>query len=398
MFEKCGFESFASTGDIYCLFYEKGWQLLKNRGHLCFITSNKWMRAGYGEKLRAFFATKTNPKQLIDFAGVKIFDSATVDTNILLFEREKNQAKTTACVTKDMSKNDLSNLSLFVQQHEVNVPFVNGDSWVILSPIEMSIKNKIEKVGIPLKDWNINIYRGVLTGYNEAFIITTEKKDEILANCQNEDERVRTAELIRPILRGRDIKRYGYDWADLWLINTHNGVKGKYPPIDINDYPAIKQHLDLYWDKISKRDDKGVTPYNLRNCAYVEDFLKPKIVWKRVGSILRFSFDDNGCLALDSTCFATGKHIKFLVALLNSKFGNYLLKDAPKTGTGDLLISVQAVEPIKIPSPSAKDETIIEALLDRVIMNDYYAEKEIDEKVYELYGLNQEEIDFIESL
>ena len=100
------------------------------------------------------------------------------------------------------------------------------DSWVILSPIEQSIKRKIEAVGTPLKDWDINIYRGVLTGYNEAFIISTEKREEILANCKSEDERTRTAELIRPILRGRDIKRYGYDWANLWLINTHNGIKG----------------------------------------------------------------------------------------------------------------------------------------------------------------------------
>ena len=153
--------------------------------------------------------------------------------------------------------------------------FNGSDSWVILTPIEQSIKHKIESVGTPLRDWDINIYRGVLTGYNEAFIIDTAKREEILANCKSEKERKRTAELIRPILRGRDIKRYGYDWAGLWLINTHNGVKGKYPPIDIKDYPAVKKHLDSYWDKIEKRDDKGVTPYNLRNCAYMDFFFNP---------------------------------------------------------------------------------------------------------------------------
>ena len=140
-------------------------------------------------------------------------------------------------------------MSDFVRQHHTTCNFKGNESWVILSPIEQSIKNKIESVGTPLKDWDINIYRGVLTGCNEAFIISTEKRNEILNNCTTEEERRRTEELIRPILRGRDIKRYGYNWANLWLINTHNGVKGKYPPIDINDYPAIKQHLDLYWDK-----------------------------------------------------------------------------------------------------------------------------------------------------
>ena len=166
-----------------------------------------------------------------------------------------------------------------MQQQGACCEFSNGNSWIILSPIEQSIKRKMEAIGTPLKDWDIQINYGIKTGFNDAFIITTEKREEILANCQSEDERTRTAELIRPILRGRDIKRYGYDWADLWIINTHNGIKGKLPRVDVNEYPAIKAHLDQYWDKISTRADKGDTPYNLRNCAYMEDFYKPKIVW-----------------------------------------------------------------------------------------------------------------------
>ena len=128
-----------------------------------------------------------------------------------------------------------------MQQQGVYCEFSNGNSWIILSPIEQSIKRKIEAVGTPLKDWDIQINYGIKTGFNDAFIISTEKREEILANCQSEDERTRTAELIRPILRGRDIKRYGYDWAGLWLINTHNGIKGKLPRIHIEDYPAVAQ-------------------------------------------------------------------------------------------------------------------------------------------------------------
>ncbi|MGM9769064.1 MAG: Eco57I restriction-modification methylase domain-containing protein, partial [Candidatus Cryptobacteroides sp.] len=270
LYAPCGFQSFASTGDIYCLFYERGWQLLKDNGHLCFITSNKWMRAGYGEKLRTFFANNTDPKLMIDFGGVKIFESATVDTNILLYEKSKNTHHTRCAVTNKQNKDSINNLSVFVQQQGTFCDFSGGDSWVILSPIEQSIKRKIEAVGTPLKDWDINIYRGVLTGCNEAFIISTEKRNEILANCKTEDERKRTEELIRPILRGRDIKRYGYEWADLWLINTHNGVKGRIPRVRIEDYPAVKAHLDQFWDKIKDRADQGDTPYNLRNCAYLE--------------------------------------------------------------------------------------------------------------------------------
>ena len=198
MYEGCGYSTFARTGDIYCLFYERGWQLLKKDGHLCYITSNKWMRAGYGEKTRGFFANKTNPMLLIDFAGVKIFESATVDTNILLFSKSKNLHKTVCAVTNRQNKDSIKNLSDFVQQQNSICDFNSSDSWVILSPIEQSIKRKIEAVGTPLKDWDIQINYGIKTGFNDAFIISTEKRNEILANCKDEDERQRTAELIRP--------------------------------------------------------------------------------------------------------------------------------------------------------------------------------------------------------
>lgn len=141
-----------------------------------------------------------------------------------------------------------------------------------MTPIEQSIKRKIEAVGVPLKDWDIQINYGIKTGYNDAFIITSTKRDEILANCKTEEERSRTDEIIRPILRGMDIKRYGYNWANLWLINIHNGVKGRIPRIKIEDYPAIKAHLDQFWGKIKDRADQGDTPYNLRNCAYLDNF------------------------------------------------------------------------------------------------------------------------------
>ena len=397
LYAPCNYKTYARTGDIYCLFYERGYQLLKPNGHLCYITSNKWMRAGYGEKTREFFAKNTNPILLIDFAGVKIFESATVDTNILLFAKAANEHKTLCAVTNKQNKDSVKNLSVFVQQSGSVCEFSNSDSWVILSPIEQSIKRKIEAVGTPLKDWDIQINYGIKTGFNDAFIINTEKRDEILSNCQTEDERKRTAELIRPILRGRDIKRYGYNWANLWLINTHNGIRGKLERVHIEDNPAIKAHLDQYWDKISKRADKGDTPYNLRNCAYLEDFSKPKILWKRVGSILRFCYNDNEALGLDSTCFAIGDNIEFVCCVLNTPMGHYLLKDAPKTGTGDLLISVQAVEPIKLPSVTHELNIEFKRLLEMMIANcSDDIENEISQKIFNLYGLSHEEQRYIE--
>ena len=379
LYADCGYKTFARTGDIYCLFYERGQQLLKDGGHLCYITSNKWMRAGYGEKTRGFFADSTNPKLLIDFAGVKIFESATVDTNILLFSKSVNQHKTWCAITNKQNKDGVKNLSVFVQQQGVECDFTDSDSWVILSPIEQSIKRKIEAVGTPLKDWDINIYRGVLTGYNDAFIISTEKRDEILANCQNEEERKKTAELIRPILRGRDIKRYGYEWADLWIINTHNGVKGKLPRIDVNEYPAIKAHLDQYWDKISKRADKGETPYNLRNCAYMEDFNKPKIIWKIIGNRLGFALENknmilnNACYIL--TCGDGG--LEYLEAMLNSNaiLWYSFVTNMNKTGVGDMQVGAQNINILPIPKNPKEKQILCEYVnaihnnIDQIIMN-----------------------------
>ena len=319
-------------------------------------------------------------------------------------------------------------MSVFVRQQHTVSDFSSSDSWVILSPIEQSIKRKIEAVGTPLKDWDIQINYGIKTGYNEAFIITTEKRDEILSNCKSEEERLRTAELIRPILRGRDIKRYGYDWANLYLISTFPACH-----YDIEDYPAVKDYLlsfaeqnlrdssnnwvaDLYLgdyckqklaqtgkfiEITGKRIYIGNTAEKARkktsnkwfetqdSISYWEDFYKPKILWKRVGSILRFGYNEDGALGLDSTCFATGNNIEYLCGVLNSPMGHYLLKDSPKTGTGDLLISVQAVEPIKVPQISQAENDTFTYYLDT------NNEEEINRKVFKLYDLSNDEINYI---
>ena len=276
--------------------------------------------------------------------------------------------------------------SVFLRQNGSECDFSNSDSWVILSPIEQSIKRKIEAAGTPLKDWDINIYRGVLTGCNEAFIIDSKKREEILSNCQSEDERIRTAELIRPILRGRDIKRYGYDWADSWIINTHNGIKGKLPRVDVNEYPAIKAHLDQYWDKISKRADKGDTPYNLRNCAYMEDFSKPKIVWGNLNLTASYAMvQDNSFINAPSSMIVPAS--KFLLAVLNSKLADYYIRQLGVTRNGGYFeYKPMFVE--KLPVPQNADAKIVDDMESYVDSNNEIA---IDKTVYMLYGLTEEE-------
>ena len=406
-YKPCGYETFAKTGDIYCLFYERGWQLLNPNGHLCYITSNKWMRAGYGEATRKFFAEKTNPQLLIDFAGEKIFESATVDTNILLFEKDKNRGKTKCCIgTSDCRKD----LSVFVKHAATPCAFTSSESWVILSPIEQSIKRKIEAVGTPLKDWGIQINYGIKTGCNEAFIIDEAKRAEILSWCHDANERKRTEQIIRPILRGRDIKRYGYDWAGLYLIATHNGIPEKgIKRIDIKNYPSIKRHLDAHWEKVASRSDMGDTPYNLRSCAYMDDFNKPKIVWAdlaRTGNA--FIYDEAGFTAPNTTYLIASDDtsmLKYLIGLLNSKaILQYLDWVSAKLDETGWRWFKQYVELFPIPSTSTDAVRIIN-LVNKVLVlkkanpsaDTSSVEREIDLIVYRLYGLTAEEASTIDN-
>ena len=248
-------------------------------------------------------------------------------------------------------------------------------------------------MGTPLKDWDIQINYGIKTGYNEAFIITTEKRDEILANCKSEEERHRTEELIRPILRGRDIKRYGYVDNGLYLINTHNGIRGRLPRIKIEDYPAIKTHLDKYWDKIEKRTDQGDTPYNLRNCAYLEDFYKPKIIYPNMTKYMPFVYDDKEYVTNQKCFIITGNHVAFLTAFLNSSLFKYCFRDSfPELQGGTREMSKIFFD--KIPVIKVNDEIEFEfAFLVNDIQKEYTKEKaiHIDERLFDIYSLSHDE-------
>ena len=281
-------------------------------------------------------------------------------------------------------------MSDFVQQQNTVCEFSSSDSWVILSPIEQSIKRKIEAVGTPLKDWDIQINYGIKTGFNDAFIISTEKRNEILANCQTEEERQRTAELIRPILRGRDIKRYGYVENGLYLINTHNGIRGKIPRIRIEDYPSIKAHLDQYWDKIEKRADQGDTPYNLRNCAYLDDFSKPKIVWGNLNLKASFALvEDNSFINAPSPMIVPASN--YLLGILNSKLADYYIRKLGVTRNGGYFeYKPMFIEQLPVPVENELKSSITEAVKQQ-------NEELVDRLVYTLYGLTDEEIRHVEA-
>ena len=407
LYEKEGFKTFARTGDIYCLFYEKAYQLLKQGGICNFITSNKWMRAGYGQATRKFFLEHTNPLILIDFAGIKVFETATVDVNILLYVKEKPTFNTWGCTIKD---NELKKLSLYVRQHGGKTTFSSDESWVILSEIEQRIKAKIEAIGKPLKEWNVNIYRGILTGYNDAFIIDKAKKEEILANCQSEEERRKTDELIRPILRGRDIKRYGYEFADLYLlfIPWHFPLHQRKPEIKgaskeaenafENQYPAIYNHLLQYKEELSNRNkaETGIRYewYALQRWGanYWEDFFKQKIAWASVGETY-YSLIPEGTFLLDTNYFFSTEDSWFL-GFLNSKLITYWInsEDTPIGNGGAYRHYKYNLEKLPI---IEIDDLIKISIIELVKSKEY---NKIDQLLYKLYNLSEEETIFIESI
>ena len=283
-----------------------------------------------------------------------------------------------------------------------------GKPWAILSSAEMDLKRKIEAVGKPLKDWDINIYRGIITGCNEAFIIDEIKREQLI------EQDPMSAEIIKPLLRGKDIKRYYARPSGFYILAT--GYDLDIP----KRYPAIYEHLETIGEQIDsgiiktkgkglfERDDQGENWWNLRACAYYSEFDKEKMVWKRIGSILRFAYSQHSVFCLDSTCIATGKNVKFLTAILNSPVSHYqLFSLAPKTGTGDLIVSVQAIEPIFVPPITEANQglvTEIENKVDEILAakaadpnaDTSNLENEIDKLVYGLYDLTDDEIAIVE--
>ena len=394
IYQGYGFKGFARTGDIYCLFYERGYQLLREGGHLCYITSNKWMRAGYGEKIRGFLAHNTNPILLVDFAGIKVFEGATVDTNILLFSKEKNEGKTlSVSLTKDVQLGR-GELCQYVQQHATPSAFTSSESWVILSPMEQSIKRKIEAVGKPLKDWDIQINYGIKTGCNEAFIIDEAKRAEILSNCQSDDERERTEAIIRPILRGRDIRRYGYDWAGLYIVYipwhfplhldpTITGASEKAEEAFKTSYPSVYNHLEGYKDILKKRNqaETGIRYewYALQRWGanYWEEFEKPKLFYADICRQLNFCYSEEYVICSNSAYFiSSGQRdiILYLEKYLNHRLINWYYRTI-SVQLGNEAMRMFSIYVLNIPIP-------VELYMD----------------VYTSYQLSEEEVQYIEHL
>ena len=400
-YQKLNFSTYTSMGDLYALFYEKGNQILKNDGILCFITGSAWMRANYGSPLRDYLISKTKIIELIDFSDCEIFENATVLTNILMFEKSEIHKiiKAIRFTRKDQDK--LPFMKEIFDKEYIEIDGFPASSWIISDNASFNIKTKVESQGIKLIYRNIKINRGILTGLNEAFIINTKTKEDLILKDPN------SSNIIKPLLRGRDIKKYHYDYQDLWLINSHNGTKEKgIKPINIEEYPVIKNYLDVNYSKLEKRTDKGNTPYNLRNCAYLEEFEKQKIIYSELTKFLYFSFDTENKY-VDKTAFIlTGFDLEYLICFLNSSLFKYCFAHNFSEIQGNTrVLSKITFEQIPVKIPNKTDQQPFIDKVNEILTlkkanpqaDTLVLEAAIDTMVYELYGLNDDEIKIVEN-
>lgn len=349
------YATYIGTADLYCYFYELGIRLLKTGGVLGYITSNKWLRINYGKNIRKML-NEYYIIEIEDHGKVKMFVDAGVDTNIIVVKkinRQNTQVK--IVLTEENNKTFETNQSNFSE-----------DGYLFLDNRLKIVKEKIDNIGKPLGEWNIEVNRGVLTGLNDAFTIDKEKYNELIKKDR------KNKEILVPLLRGQDIRRYEINYKDLYLINTHNGYKfndEKIPEIRIDDYPSIKEYLSEFEPALSKRGDKGETPYNLRNCAYLEEFNKEKIVYGQISKIPKFSYDLSKFILNDTAFIITGEKLKYLLVMLNS---NLIWKATMLFYSGIVLSSgiklgKNSISKIPIIVPTHEQEEYLTNLADKML-------------------------------
>ncbi|MDR3268993.1 MAG: Eco57I restriction-modification methylase domain-containing protein [Tannerella sp.] len=419
-YKRMNYRAYKHTGDVFSLFYELGNKLLKPDCFLSYITSNGWMKSASAGKMRQYLMENTNPLLMIEFEGADTLENSLSEQGIILLQKARNQYRMMNCLIKDDFDPQKTTLENYVSHYATlfSVDFnglatVAPTAFSILSDMEKNIRAKIEQTGMPLETWDIRMYSGINTGYDEAFIIDGKTKDEfIVADYKNSD-------IIRPLLQAEDIRRYMPEESDRWLICIpwhfpllyDTTIKTASERAELRfrqQYPVIYEHLSKYKECLFSRDTKevGVTFewYALQHYGMHEawdDFMSQKIVWTREAAMPDFCMDYRGCAILDTLCFITGQHIKYLLGVLNSKLGRYMLRDSPQLFNKDQ-ISIQALETLNIPMPNIKIESELISLVNKRTSDTHNNEnapidQKIDQYIYEMYDLNSDEREFIET-
>ncbi len=396
-FKNQGYNTLTGRGDIYCLFYEKSISILRKSGILTFITSNKWMRSGYGFNLRDFLVKHVGIKKLIDFGDAQHFENATTYTNIMIASKGNEIANPDVA---DLSSGYNFNISLLQNLEEKNHSAdFSENSFLIVSDSELAFKKKIEENGVLLREWDIEITSGIKTGYNEAFVINESLKEEFISNDES------NRKIIAPLLRGRDIKRYKSEFQNLWIILAIFG-SNKFLK---TDHEIIFQHLEKYESPLSKRGQctnrNGTGQHhwleldNNPTESYLAKFNRPKLIWLEMSPVPNFAYSEKSEFVLNTAYILNGDNLKYILGVLNSKvLHSYFGFIAPDVRGKTRRYTKQYVEQLPIPQPSEDFEKKISFIVDQIIdaknqsKDTLDLEKQLDLIVFKLYNLTFDEV------
>lgn len=349
------YDTYNSMADLYCYFYELAIKMLKTGGIMGYITSNSWLNVDYGINIRKLL-NNYYIIEIEDHNGEKIFSDAQVETNIIILKKiERKNTDIKIVLTKE-------NKTFYFNQEE----FVEEKGFLFLDNNLEKLRKRLDENGEPLKNWKIKMNRGIVTGLDKAFIIEKEKYDELTKKDR------KNKEIIVPLLRGKNIGRYEINYQDLYLINSHNGYKQAHediPYVNVENFPGIKEHLEEFEPKLSERSDKGQTAYNLRNCAYVAEFEKEKLIWAKMTKTSKFTYDTKGYYISVTGFIMVGEKLKYLLAMLNSKLIEFAFLNlyGGKTLGEGLDFRISFLEKLPILVPTQEQEEYLTNLADKML-------------------------------
>jgi hypothetical protein len=421
------FITYSGTADLYVYFVELSMNLLKNSGNFVFIIPNKWMRAGYGKALRNYVKS-FNLHELLDFGDLQVFEEATTYPLIIGLGKSTPATKFTAVNLDSLDFPLGMNSYLDDNRIEVLTEGLSADGWTLTDSKSQQLLLKLKSLGIPLSEYvHGKIFYGIKTGYNEAFVIDEETKDRLIA------EDPRSAEVIKPFLAGREIKKYQSPKAEKYLILFPKGftIKSNLPENDPNypqqvsepprygymdadpawqwlqkNYPAIANHLKPFEKAAKKRTDQGDFWWELRACDYYNEFEMEKIMLPDISQRAEALLDPNAMHCVN-TAYIIPKSDKYLLALINSNLVHFFYSNLTSTIRGGYLRFIrQYIAQIPVIEPSKEVRKKIEELVSQIIEikkkspieNTSILETEIDQLVYDVYGLSEEEISIVEKI
>jgi hypothetical protein len=404
------YDCYTGTSDLYVYFFERGVKLLNSGGVLSFISSNSFLNSGFGKKLRHFLKEQTEIRTLIDFAETKIFTAVTEPCIFIAAKGGKNNRPITILKWDESQKPENVTVVMRNCTGTIEQANLNDDGWQLETPVVLRLLEKLRRAGKPLGDCvNGQFYRGVLTGLNEAFLVDRATRDRLIRENKSSNQ------ILKPFLRGRDVKRWRTDFAEQYLIKIESSENKDHPwsgkskkeaeEIFEKTYPAIHKHFENLRSELLKREDQGKYFWELRSCAYWQEFAKPKIVYQEINRTDCFAFDDSGYF-VNNKLFMLPDAPRLWLGLFNSQLGRWYLHSFTGVPFGGFLaLQWPVMKSFPIPAASAAEQAALSGLVDGILAAKRTGdaatvtalEAEIDTHVFRLYALTPAEIALVKS-